>query len=81
MRPDGVLFFYGPFMQGGTHRAASNAAFDADLKRRDTRWGVRDVDDLVGEAAIHGLELREVVEMPVNNLSLVFVKAGPAVPA
>ena len=77
MRPNGVLFFYGPFMLGGTHTAASNAAFDADLKRRDSRWGVRDVDDLVGEAATHGLELREVVEMPVNNLSLVFVKAGP----
>jgi len=42
--------------------------------------GVRDVDDLVGEAAPHGLELREIVEMPVNNLSLVFVKAGPPVP-
>jgi len=64
-------------MLGGTHTAASNAAFDADLKRRDTRWGVRDVDDLVGEAATHGLELREVVEMPVNNLSLVFVKVWP----
>ena len=42
---------------------------------------MRDVDDLVGEAATHGLELREVVEVPVNNLSLVFVKAGPVVPA
>jgi hypothetical protein len=41
---------------------------------------VRDVDDLVGEAAPQGLELREVVQMPVNNLSLVFVKAGPPVP-
>ena len=50
-------------------------------KRRDPRWGIRDVDDLVGEAAPHGLDLREVVAMPVNNLSLVFVKASPAVPA
>jgi SAM-dependent methyltransferase len=81
LRPGGVLFVYGPFMLGGTHMAASNAAFDADLKRRDLRWGVRDVDDLVGEAAPHGLELRELVQMPVNNLSLVFVKAWPAVPA
>jgi hypothetical protein len=80
LRPDGILFLYGPFMLGGTHTAASNAAFDADLKRRDPRWGVRDVDDLVSEAAPHGLELREVVQMPVNNLSLVFVKAGPPVP-
>jgi hypothetical protein len=79
LRPDGVLVFYGPFMLGGTHTAASNAAFDADLKRRDPRWGVRDVDDLLGQAAPHGLDLREVVAMPVNNLSLVFVKATPAI--
>jgi SAM-dependent methyltransferase len=76
LRPNGVLFFYGPFMQGGTHMAASNAAFDADLKRREPRWGVRDVDDLIAEATPHGLELCEVVAMPANNLSLVFVKAA-----
>jgi SAM-dependent methyltransferase len=76
LRPDGVLFFYGPFMLGGAHTAASNAAFDADLKRRDPRWGVRDVDELVSEAAPYGLQLHEVVKMPTNNLSLVFVKAG-----
>jgi hypothetical protein len=31
LRPNGVLFFYGPFMMGGAHMAGSNAAFDADL--------------------------------------------------
>lgn len=74
LRPDGILYLYGPFMRSGAHTAPSNAAFDADLKRRDPRWGVRDIDDLVREAANHGLELREVVEMPANNLSLVFLK-------
>ena len=78
LSPDGVLFLYGPFMRGGVHTAASNAAFDADLKRRDKRWGVRDVDELVSEAAPYGIELREVVKMPANNLSLIFVKANPA---
>ena len=63
-------------MLGGTHTAAFNAAFDADLKRRDPRWGVRDVDDLVGEAAPHGLELLELVEMPANNLSVVLRHRG-----
>jgi len=29
----------------------------------------RDVDDLACKAAPHGLELREVVKMPANNLS------------
>jgi len=74
--PEGVFYLYGPFMRGGEHTAPSNAAFDADLKRRDPRWGVRDVDDLVREAMRHGLELREVVEMPANNLSLVFGKTA-----
>jgi Protein of unknown function (DUF938) len=75
LNPEGVLSLYGPFMLGGVHTAASNAAFDADLKRRDKRWGVRDVDELVSEAAPCGIELREVVKMPANNLSLIFVKA------
>jgi hypothetical protein len=61
-------------MRGGVHTAASDAAFDADLKNRDKRWGVRDVDELVSEAAPYGIELHEVVEMPANNLSLIFVK-------
>jgi cyclopropane fatty-acyl-phospholipid synthase-like methyltransferase len=74
LRSNGILFLYGPFMLGGTHTAASNAAFDADLKRREPCWGVRDVDDLLREAAPYGIELREVVPMPANNLSLVFVK-------
>jgi hypothetical protein len=66
-------------MMGGAHTAPSNAAFDADLKRRDPSWGVRDVDDLAAEATSRGLELRNIVQMPANNLSLVFVKTGPAV--
>jgi hypothetical protein len=71
LRSNGFLFFYGPFMLGGGHTAASNAAFDADLKRRNSRWG-----DLIAEARPHGLELCEVVAMPANNLSLVFVKTS-----
>ena len=61
---------------GGKHTATTNAAFDADLKQRDPRWGVRDVDDIVSEAMLNGLALREVVEMPANNLSLVLVKSS-----
>jgi len=76
LRRGGVLFLYGPFMIGGKHTATSNAAFDADLKQRDPRWGVRDVDDIVSEAVPNGLELREVVNMPANNLSLVLVKSS-----
>ena len=81
LSPGGVLFLYGPFMLGGVHTAASNAAFDADLRRRDKRWGVRDVDELVSEAAPYEIKLREIVKMPANNLSLIFVKANPTHPS
>jgi hypothetical protein len=80
LRPGGVLFLYGPFMIGGKHTAITNAAFDADLKRRNPRWGVRDLDDIANEAISKGFELREVVHMPANNLSLVLVKSTVAVP-
>ncbi|HVO17518.1 MAG TPA: DUF938 domain-containing protein [Alphaproteobacteria bacterium] len=66
------LYLYGPYKRGGRHTAPSNAAFDADLRRRNPAWGVRDLDDVVRLAAAHGFDLAEVVEMPANNLSVVF---------
>jgi cyclopropane fatty-acyl-phospholipid synthase-like methyltransferase len=74
LREGGVLFTYGPYMRDGRHTAPSNQAFDASLKARDPRWGVRDVADVTSAARAQGLILRELVEMPANNLSLVFEK-------
>ncbi len=69
--PDGaVLLLYGPFRCGGTHTAPSNAAFDAELRRHDPTWGVRDLEAVAAVAAERGLALGQVVEMPANNLSL-----------
>jgi SAM-dependent methyltransferase len=72
LRSDGRLFLYGPFKRLGKHTAPSNAVFDKSLRERDPEWGVRDIDDLrkLGEGA--GLNLIETVEMPANNLILVF---------
>lgn len=72
----GVLVLYGPFMVGGAHTAPSNAAFDADLRGRDPRWGIRDVAALEATAAPHGLLLAERVPMPANNQCLVFRKSA-----
>jgi cyclopropane fatty-acyl-phospholipid synthase-like methyltransferase len=74
LRQGGVLYTYGPYMREGRHTAPSNAAFDASLRARDSSWGVRDVADVQSAAENQGLALREVVEMPANNLSLVFVR-------
>jgi SAM-dependent methyltransferase len=71
----GLLYLYGPYRQRGHPLAASNAAFDADLRRRNPEWGLRDVAEVTALATQHGLTLENIVEMPANNLSLLF-RAG-----
>ncbi len=70
----GLLFLYGPFHVGGRPTAESNAAFDADLQRRNPEWGLRDRERVVALAASHALRLIEINEMPANNQLLVFQK-------
>ncbi|HEY2772774.1 MAG TPA: DUF938 domain-containing protein [Candidatus Binatia bacterium] len=70
----GVLILYGPFRIDGQHTAASNEAFDADLRSRNPQWGVRDLGDVDREALRHGLVLEERTEMPANNQTVVWRK-------
>jgi len=72
LRADGRLFLYGPFKRDGKHTAVSNAVFDSSLRERDAEWGVRDIVDLEKLAGSVGLALVETIEMPANNLILVF---------
>lgn len=78
LRPAGRLIVYGPFARDGRHTAPSNAAFDADLKARCADWGVRDLADVEAAANAAGLALLDVIDMPANNLTLVFTKPGRA---
>lgn len=71
----GLLFLYGPYRRDGRHTAPSNAAFDADLRAHDPQWGVRDLESVAAEGDANGLLLDRVVEMPANNLSLLFVRS------
>lgn len=75
IRPGGVVVLYGPFQRDGGHTAPSNAAFDADLKSRDPRWGVRALEDVTAVAKTAGFERSRVEAMPANNLTVVFVRA------
>ena len=68
----GVLVTYGPYRRAGAHTAPSNEAFDASLKSRDPRWGVRDMEEVAAVAKKAGLELEQAVPMPANNFALVF---------
>ena len=70
----GKLMLYGPFARAGDI-APSNARFSEDLKRRDPRWGVRDLDlEILPLAERAGLSLSEVIDMPANNLSVIFTR-------
>ncbi len=72
LRGQGVLFLYGPYRRDGKDTAPGNAAFDADLRHRNPRWGVRNLEDVQHHASEVGLVLQEVVEMPANNFSVIF---------
>ena len=73
----GHLIVYGPILIDGRHTAPSNAAFDADLRARDPAWGVRDLGAVVALAATAGLAHVETVDMPANNLTVIWRKASP----
>jgi len=66
------LYLYGPYRRGGAHTAPSNAEFDASLRARTPAWGIRDLDEVAEVAREKGFGEPQVVEMPANNLSVVF---------
>lgn len=70
--PGGMLYLYGPYRRAGQPTTASNEAFDADLRRRNSAWGLRQLEDVVALAAAAGIAHRETIEMPANNLSVIF---------
>jgi cyclopropane fatty-acyl-phospholipid synthase-like methyltransferase len=74
LRKGGKLILYGPFNIDGRFTAQSNEAFDASLKARDASWGIRDLADVEACAARNGLRLVSKVEMPANNLTVVFTR-------
>ncbi len=71
----GPLILYGPWIVEGIETAPSNLAFDADLKRRNPRWGLRRVEDFAREAEARGLILTDQRAMPANNRMLLFLRA------
>ena len=66
------LILYGPWLKDDIVTAPSNEAFDADLRRRDSEWGLRRVEEFAAAADARGFDLDEVRRMPANNLMLLF---------
>jgi SAM-dependent methyltransferase len=74
LRPDGLLYMYGPFRVKQQHTAPSNESFDQSLRERNPRWGIRDLEAVAEAAANEGLLLERTVAMPANNFSLLFYR-------
>jgi SAM-dependent methyltransferase len=70
--PGGLLVIYGPFIVDWQPTAQTNVDFDADLRARNPEWGLRRLADVEQQAQGAGLLLQDRVQMPANNLSLVF---------
>ncbi|HZV83504.1 MAG TPA: DUF938 domain-containing protein [Brevundimonas sp.] len=75
LAPGGLLALYGPFREADVPLAPSNAAFDESLKSRDSDWGLRDREAVLAAARARGLYLTRRVEMPANNIMLLFRRA------
>jgi len=78
----GWVLVYGPFDVEGEPLAPSNQAFDADLRARDARWGLRRLGEVLWVARETGLEFERRLEMPANNMMLIWrrprTKSRPA---
>jgi hypothetical protein len=72
----GVLYLYGPYFRDGHPTVPSNAAFDAELRAQDQSWGIRSLEAVTAAATAVGLRLDRVVEMPANNLSVVYRRSA-----
>ncbi len=68
----GVLVTYGPYLERDVPTAPGNLAFDQSLRQRNPAWGIRALEDVAAQARLAGLELKERIDMPANNLLLVF---------
>lgn len=67
-----VLLLYGAYRRFGGHTSKSDAQFDSDLRAHNPEWGLRDLEAVSEVGTRAGFALAEIVEMPANNLSLVF---------
>lgn len=73
LNDNGFLLIYGPFQVEGKFTTDSNKEFHDTLSSAGvSEWGLKDIADLKKAAEKHGLELKEQIDMPSNNFSLIF---------
>ncbi len=68
------LYLYGPYFRDDAEPAQGNLDFERSLKSRNLQWGIRDVADMDALAAQTGFGRHGLIEMPANNISLIYHK-------
>ena len=71
----GILYFYGPFFQNNVEAKESNKVFDQYLRNQNEFWGIRTLDEIEVLAKDRSLRLDKIIQMPKNNLSVIFQKS------
>lgn len=74
LNPGGRLLVYGPFMRDGKLTSEGDATFHESLQAQDDRLGYKDTADVVDWGEKAGLFALAQIEMPANNLALVWEK-------
>lgn len=74
LNPQGLLVVYGPFNFDGKFTSPSNQQFDAFLKQRDPKSGIKDFEWLNELASDAGLLFKQDFAMPQNNRILCWQK-------
>lgn len=70
--PGDLVYFYGPFIVGGKFSSDGNESFDRSLRAENPDWGLRNLEEVCEVAQNAGFVLDQIIEMPVNNLSVLF---------
>jgi len=75
LNPGGRFLLYGPFRTGGSFRSTGDESFDASLRESDPKIGYKDLEWIEKRAKKAGMMLRATIEVPANNLVVVFEKS------
>ena len=74
LKPEGLLFTYGPYKLNGEFTTESNKSFDESLRKRNSSRGYRDVSEVAAQAEINDVQFKQRIDMPANNFLLIFQK-------
>ena len=66
------LMLYGPFLRAEIKTTESNLKFDQSLKFKNPQWGLRNLDFVSRIASKNGFQEEKIIEMPANNLSVIY---------